>query len=77
MDAFKSRKNLILLILIYFLFSCGQNTNSRLNNRQIKKKEELVLSDFNNLAKMHKKIGKPEPGDWLFHHEEKGQSFQE
>ena len=29
------------------------------------------------LRPLHKKLGKPKPGDWLYHHREPGQTFQE
>jgi len=38
---------------------------------------EKLKSDMEKLRPLHKKLGKPAPGDWLYHHHEPGQTFEE
>jgi hypothetical protein len=36
-----------------------------------------LKNDMDKLRPLHKKLGSPRPGDWLYHHREAGQTFEE
>jgi archaemetzincin len=62
----------ILAIVVFFsilisLHSCTENSN--------KKQINWTIKDFAPLSKLHTKIGKPGPSDWLAFHDEKGQAY--
>ncbi|OHB81867.1 MAG: hypothetical protein A2V98_04360 [Planctomycetes bacterium RBG_16_64_12] len=37
----------------------------------------MLPAKFNGLLLLHKKLGRPEPGDWLAEHDESGQTFRQ
>jgi archaemetzincin len=45
------------------------------------KKERALIKQLHDamakLRPLHKKLGKPKPGEWLYHHKEPGQSFEQ
>ena len=45
----------------------------------VKSSDDLAkwITIIEKLRPLHKKLGKPEPHDWLAHHHEPGQTFQE
>jgi archaemetzincin len=38
---------------------------------------KMLEATMEKLRPLHKKLGKPRPGDWLYHHQEPGQSFRQ
>ncbi len=51
---------------------CNHPAGEKVRNN---KKTNIQLSRYSKLGKLHTKLGKPKPGEWLYHHEEKGQAF--
>jgi archaemetzincin len=49
--------------------SCGDGADRR--------GEQSLPSPFQELLPLHKRLGRPAPGDWLDQHPERGQSYQE
>ena len=60
--------------LLFFLLivACNHPSGKKVKNT---KKTNLALTSYSKLCKLHKKLGEPMPGEWLFHHKEKGQAF--
>ncbi|MBN2804733.1 MAG: hypothetical protein JXR91_16680 [Deltaproteobacteria bacterium] len=72
----------LLLQSLLFLGSCSDNNvvkkiepQTKSINRQYKYSELEKIAD--KLKPLHKKMGPINPGDWLEHHPEKGQTFKE
>ncbi len=61
----------LLIIFIIFLFSCAHENNVLLND--IDKRNDSITK----LAKLDVALPKPRPGDWLYEHKERGQTFLE
>ncbi len=61
-----------LLFILLFILACN---NPSANKAKTQKKVPIKLSSYSKLAPLHKKLGEPSPGDWLYDHDEKGQAF--
>lgn len=60
-----------VIILICTLFSsCHQKATK-------KHKKAHTLATYSKIGSLHVKLGRPEPGDWLYHHKEKGQAYND
>ena len=64
-----------LLVIILFTFSCSQKSQERQkSNTDI---ETFNSNEYKKLNKLNTRLGKPNPGDWLYYKDESGQSFNE
>lgn len=61
----------ILLVLSLFFAACGNNKNKKT------KEKENSLAGYMELGRIHVRLGEPQPGEWLYHHEEKGQAIDD
>lgn len=61
-----------LLVILLILFACNSRTNQKVKKIS---KATVQLDSYSKLSKIHTKLGEPRPGDWLYHHNEKGQAF--
>jgi archaemetzincin len=73
------RELLAMLLVVCFL---GRSTGARAAgaadgpaNRPAN--NEMLPAEFQKLLPLHKPLGKPQPGDWLAEHPEKGQTFRQ
>lgn len=61
----------IYFIFIVFLFSCAPE------NTIVAEKHDATYDSIKKLSALDIPLPKPNPGDWLFEHKEKGQTFLE
>ena len=65
-------KPLVRLLAIGFVLTLGDGRNSG----GCEPEQKMALpSEFQKLAPLHTRLGKPQPGDWLAEHPETGQSY--
>ncbi len=71
------KKNVALFIFSFIVFTLlSSASNSGLITEQAIYRNDLIKKK-NSLVKLHKKLGKPGPTDWLAKHKEPGESFEE
>ena len=63
-------KNVVVILLIFTLLSCKEEVNKE----KVLSKEEVLIQ---KLSPNDVELGEPKFGDWLFDHEEKGQTFNQ
>jgi archaemetzincin len=57
-----------VLLLSFLLAGCAAGGNDR---------AAAIKRAMERLRPLHTKLGEPKPGEWLYHHDEPGQTFQE
>lgn len=60
------------LLVLLAIVACNQPASNKVKST---KNINDQLSKYAKLGKLHKKLGITKPGDWLYQHNEKGQSF--
>ncbi len=71
------KKHFVLFIFSFIVFTLlSSASNSGLITEQAIYRNDLIKKK-NSLVKLHKKLGKPGPTDWLAKHPESGETFEE
>ncbi|MET3026665.1 archaemetzincin family Zn-dependent metalloprotease [Flavobacterium sp. UW10123] len=68
----------LLLLSVVILFSCQSDKKEKTNSKAESIPQQILLPEpyFLDIKVNDVKLGKPTYGDWLFSHDEKGQSFE-
>ncbi|MBS7255889.1 archaemetzincin [Flavobacterium branchiicola] len=67
----------LFLLVFVILFSCNSNQKENQNKKEILKSYPAPAPYFTAIKANDVKLGKPDFGDWLESHKEKGQSFEQ
>ena len=62
-------RQVIIMFLLYTTFACNEKPKSRVIKNN--------LPNYKELARLDIKLKEPKPGEWLFEHTEKGQTFMQ
>jgi len=65
-------REIVAILLAASFAMCGMRTHAAKPTD-----DEMLPSEFKRLLPLHKKLGEPQPGDWLAEHHESGQTFRE